>query len=447
MTHNIKPALSVICTALFLLAHSAVFATESNPVQEANNLIKQGNFLAAYQLLEPLEVAHAGEIDFDYLLGLAAVESGNVTRGEFALERVLALEPNHKDARAEIAKAHFLLGETDTSKAEFKNVLTLNPDEQTKKTIQKLLTSIEKLEGTTTTYGAYLEFGLGHDSNVSSAPNISSISLPAFGGISISLDKGAREKADRFANIAASISFRHSFSLQLSAFGSASSSNRINGSETPFDNSSLDFNAGLDYKIDDNNGVTVALQDNHFDLDGEDFRHAYGASLQWLHSLNAYNQVGAYGQFSRLKYAGSSIRNADRSIIGINAGHVFEGDLKPVVYGSIYGGKENARSSIVDFLDQDIIGARLGGQLSFNNQWQGFANLAYEQRDYQAKDPIFLKERQDRQYDVALGLRYIPAREWTIKPQISYSKSDSNIGINAYKRTLISVTARKDFSW
>ncbi len=97
------------------------------------------------------------------MFGFAGVESGNVTRGAFALERVLAVDPNNKDARTEMAKAHFLLGETQASKTEFNNVLALNPDAQTKKTVENLLTAIQKLEGTTTTFGAYAEFGLGAD--------------------------------------------------------------------------------------------------------------------------------------------------------------------------------------------------------------------------------------------------------------------------------------------
>lgn len=80
-------------------------------------------FSAAYQLLELLEADRAGDVDYDYLLCVAAVESGNSTRCAFALQRVLAINPNHKDARAEMAKAHYLLGEKDAAKAEFNNVL------------------------------------------------------------------------------------------------------------------------------------------------------------------------------------------------------------------------------------------------------------------------------------------------------------------------------------
>lgn len=439
---------TAICVTLFCVTQALA---ETDPLIEAEKLIRQGNFAAAYKMLEPLETERAGDVNFDYLLGVAGVESGNATRGVFALERVLAIDPNHKDARAEIAKAHFLLGETDTSKAEFNNVLNENPDAQTKKVIEGLLTSIAKLEGTTTTYAGYLDFGLGWDSNVSSAPNIASVQLaagvPIFGGLIIPLDKSSREQSDHFINFGGGASFRHPFNDELAMFGSVSAANRVNGAKHAFDTESLDLSTGLDYRPNPENAFTLAVQDGHFSLDDEGFRHAYGASLQWLHNIDARNQAGVYGQFSRLHYMNNSIRDADRGIVGINFGHVFAGDLKPVLYASLYGGREETRKESVNFLSQDIVGVRTGGQLSFNSQWQGFASLAYESRDNDENDPAFGPKRRDNQYDASLGVRYSPMRDLTIKPQFSYTKNDSNIPIDSFDRRVISISVRKDFNW
>ena len=121
-------ALFIICINLF--CNSQAFAIQDSMVIKAENLIRQGQFNAAYQLLEPFENARAGDIDFDYVLGIAAVESKHASRGAFALERVLALNPDHKDARAEMAKAHFMLGEKEAAKAEFNAVLQQGVDLQ-----------------------------------------------------------------------------------------------------------------------------------------------------------------------------------------------------------------------------------------------------------------------------------------------------------------------------
>ncbi len=415
-------------------------------VLKAETLIRKKDFNAAYQLLEPLESKYAGDINYDFLLGIAAVESNNVTRGAFALERVLALEPSHKDARAEMAKAHYLLGETEASKVEFNHVLNQNPDAETKKTITKLLTAIDKNTGITTTYGAYLEAGLGWDSNVSSAPGIASIGIPGFGGINVSLGNAAKKNSDNFMNLAAGISVRHPVTDEFAVFGNASVTGRFNGSETDFNNSLVDFNAGYQYQRA-KNSFSLAAQNNYFQLDNASFRHAFGATAQWLYNIDAFNQAGVYGQFTRLKYADNKIRNADRTIIGLNAGHVFQGDFKPVVFASLYGGREDALDSSVDFLDQDVFGVRAGGQLSFSPIWHFNAIVSYEQRNNDANDPFFLTKRKDDQYDALLGLVYLPAPSWSIRPQIAYTKNESNIDLNGYERQSISVNVRKDFSW
>ena len=425
--------------------NSQAVAQDSRLIQ-ADTLIRKRDFKAAYLVLEPLESKYAGDINYDYLLGIVAVESNNVTRGAFALERVLALDPSHKDARAEMAKAHYMLGETDASKAEFNNVLKQNPDAETKKTVTKLLTAMDKNEGIITAFGAYLDAGLGWDSNVSSAPGIASVSIPAFGGINVPLGNVAQEKSDTFMNLAAGISVRHPVTDEFAVFGNASTTGRFNSSETDFNNSLLDFNAGYQYQRNKNN-FSLAAQNNYFELDNERFRHAFGATAQWLYNIDAFNQAGVYGQISRLKYTDNHIRDADRSIIGVNVGHVFQADFNPVVFASIYGGREDARDSSVDFLDQDVFGLRAGGQLSFNPMWQLNATVSYEQRDNDENDPFFLTKRKDDQYDAVIGLRYLPAPSWSIKPQFSYTNNDSNIDLYGYERKSISVNVRKDFSW
>ena len=435
--------ISVIYSTLSMAARDDV-------IIQAERLVQKGDFKAAYDLLEPLEKMRAGDESYDYIFGVAAVESDNATRGAFALERVLAVDPNHKDARAEMAKAHYLLGEQEASRTEFNNVLQLDPDAETKKTIQKLLTYIDKLEGKTTTFGAFLDFGLGWDSNVSSATDANAVRIaagvPVFGGLLIPLDKNAREQSDNFFSFAGGLSIRQPLTARMAVFGAVSGNSRVNGSETAFDTSSLDFSAGVDYRLEQDS-FTFAAQDSHFDLDSEPFRHAYGVTAQWLHNFDAFNQAGVYAQYTGLSYKDNRERNADRKIVGANAGHVFQTGLKPVVFASLYGGREDARASVSDFLDQDIWGLRLGGQLSLDAKWQAYANFGYERRDHDAKDPAFLTKRRDAQYDATAGLRFIPARDWSVRPQLSYTRNDSNVRINEFDRKIISINVRKDFNW
>ena len=76
-----------------------------------------------------------------------------------------------------------------------------------------------------------------------------------------------------------------------------------------------------------------------------------------------------------------------------------------------------------------------------------FGSLSAEYRNNDANDPAFLKKREDKQYDASLGLNFMPAPNWLVKPQFSYSKNESNVDLNGFERSILSVNVRKDFSF
>ena len=88
-----------------LVAASAADA-DDDPLARAQALIEAGKPAEAYALLEPLEASYAGEPAFDYLYGVAALDSGQALRAVFALERVVDTKPDHGPA----LRAHQIVG-------------------------------------------------------------------------------------------------------------------------------------------------------------------------------------------------------------------------------------------------------------------------------------------------------------------------------------------------
>jgi len=442
--------LGVLAALACVLAFSLPAGAASDPLlSQALSLINTQEYKQAYALLEPLESERAGDIEYDYLLGVAAVESGNVTRGVFALERVLAINPNHTAARTQIAKAHFQLGEIDTSKAEFNNLLSQSPGHETADAINRFMSAIDKALGLTTTFGAYLDIGYGFDSNINSATSSNSVSISLFPGtplVDIPLTGAAQEQSSKYISLAGGASFRHPLTKDLAVFGSVNGLTRTNWNEGQFDPSIMDYNLGLTYKkhID---MFTVGLQGNTYDLDGDRFRRSYGMLGQWQRDVDDKNQVSVYGHYSKLSYPDSDVRDADRYIIGAGWAHVFAGDKTPVVFFGPYIGKENTEDSSFDFLSNSIYGIRAGGQLSMSPKLVAYAGASYEYRDYDEQDPIFSETRRDNQYDFNVGLRYLPGYKWTIRPQLSYLKNNSNTTVFDFDRAVLSINFRKDFNW
>lgn len=436
--------------ALFALSTaplcSAETTTDTLAIRQAEALLSAGNYEAAYQQLLPLEKTLAGQLEFDVLLGSAAVESGHYTEGMFALERALAVEPDHQVARAKAAKAHFFLGEVASSKTEFSYLLNQNPSAETARAIEKYLSAIDKAMGLSTTYHGFLEAGLGWDSNVNSATGANTIAVPVFGGLNFELADDAKKKSDSFLNVSGGAGLRIPATEHMAYIGNVQFAKRVNQTYHAFETAAIDLNLGVQLKYEDDT-YTFAVQDGHFYVDDASFRHAYGATAQWQKTFDVQNQASIYGQYSKLEYDDSPLRDADRYVLGLNYAHAFDASTQPVVFLGAYIAQEDAVRANTRFLDQDIYGIRAGGQLVVAPSWLAYVSAGYESRDYQAEDLAFLRKRKDDQYDITLGVNYVPARYWTVKPQISLIKNDSSIELNGFERATMSINIRRDFNW
>lgn len=85
------PGRVVLFALLYLLCQN-LFAAGPD-LQKAEELLRANKAQEAYDLLEPFEFDQAGELKYDYLLGLAALESGKSEKSSLVFERVLAVEP------------------------------------------------------------------------------------------------------------------------------------------------------------------------------------------------------------------------------------------------------------------------------------------------------------------------------------------------------------------
>ena len=78
-----------------VLAAGSIGPALANPetLEKARRLLNENNPKQAYMELIPLEGTLAGNIDYDYLLGVAALDSGKYEDAIIAFERVLAVNP------------------------------------------------------------------------------------------------------------------------------------------------------------------------------------------------------------------------------------------------------------------------------------------------------------------------------------------------------------------
>ena len=133
----------VVCALMFCVPASAAEQATPADLTQAEALVREGRAAAAYALLQPKEADSAGDPDFDYWLGISALESGRPDKASIALERVLIVNPDFAAARLDLARAYFALNDYERARLEFKTVLEQDPPESARETIQRYMAEMD----------------------------------------------------------------------------------------------------------------------------------------------------------------------------------------------------------------------------------------------------------------------------------------------------------------
>src|SRR3954470_4859374 len=355
-----------IALALSLVAFELSPSAADDVLVQARQQLDNGDPQAAYSLLVPLSSTRAGDSEFDFLLGSAALDLGKYTEAVLALERGLAVEPNNAIARTQIARAYFYLKETEAAKREFANVRKQEMPPEVSASIDRFMDAIQRIEDTQkTTINGYVLFGFGYDSNVNSATASSSVAIPAFGGQIFNLTSTSQSQSDGFFAFGGGLGLSGPITNRLSIFGNIAYVNKTNFHEDDFNTYAYDANLGVSYKVE-RDVFTLGAQYNSFYLNNtqlypDAYRNAAGGVLQWQHDINAGNQISAYVQYAQLRFPSMSPMDVNRSVAGVGYARAFLPN-GPLVYFGGYGGKEQELDVQDAQWGSDLYGARLGAQ-------------------------------------------------------------------------------------
>lgn len=436
--------LSLIAVPLWSLDLRAAVEEEQSAVQvieQAEILHNSGQPMQAYVLLNNHADDYAGSLKFDYLLGKIAIDAGLPLQAIFALERVLDQQPDFAPARAELAKAYYLIGENEAAKTEFKQAQKAEMPADSKKLIASYLSTIdERILGGVTDTSFYILAGLGYDSNVNGAASTSQVALPT--GIltfapEVDSSVGLLQGGGRFS---------HALKKNLNIYGSADLRFYETFEEKDFTTQTADGTVGLHF-MHGLNQYRLSLVGQVFALDGSANRNLLGINGQWQRTIDAANQFTLFGQYANLRFPKAEIRDVNQLSVGATWLHLFASKYQPVTYFTGYYGTEDEQTDLAnsDFIGRDYYGLRTGIRLKTSARmlWSGV--ISYQKSEYGGVNPLFGKTRKDDFINVTAGLNYLLKRDWSIRPELTYSKNNSALVINSYDRWRFIVTARKEF--
>ncbi|MEM7210239.1 MAG: tetratricopeptide repeat protein, partial [Pseudomonadota bacterium] len=249
----------------------------------------------------------AGDPNFDFYYGVAAINSGRASQGVFALERVLAVVPQNLAARVELARGYFQLEEYARARAEFETAIEVGAPPSIKQRIDRYLRAIRRHEGRyQTRLEGFAELGVGHNSNVNNAPD-------DIDDLELTLDNPAID--DNYTVLSGGISVNAPFAVGSAFFIGLSADQFDYSDESDFNTGNVRFNTGLKF-YDDTNRFRISLLGRSYSLDGDTFRDTAGLLADWRIETSQTQRINMFARVGELSYPDQELRDASTVSLG-----------------------------------------------------------------------------------------------------------------------------------
>jgi tetratricopeptide (TPR) repeat protein len=397
----------------------------------------------AYEQLKSLQNENAGNPDYDLRFALVAMSVYKYDEAIFALERLIQYDPRNGRVRAELAKCYYETGQYHLARSLFDQIKESEGIAETvRNNINFYLHAMDKRGSEFDLQNqAYVEASAGYDSNINAGSDLSNISIPNLGNVSLTDDSLA--KGDSHKQIGAGFSLSKATSRHKQWRLSGQIKSLANDELDRYDQQSIDVDGS--YMIrDGDNRYRFAIQYQELELGDQRFFDSKGIAAQWLRILGENLQAGVSLSLTDVDFASDFIyRNHQRQLTN---GEVIHTSGNWAQRLSIYLGREVASQNRYDYALRDAIRG-----ISYRLSYQFNANLIpyfsgqYTYSDYGEVHPVFQQVRSDSFRAYELGLLWQPSNHWIINPSLTDARNQSDVEAYSYDRERAQVNLRYNF--
>jgi tetratricopeptide (TPR) repeat protein len=447
----LKPGANRLWASLILVVSVAIqspaWSQQKLTEAEVQSLLAQGKQLVvagqmaqAYELLSPHEFQLAGDADYDYLYGTAAVDSGHPDLAIFALERVLDERPSFAGARIELARAYYEIGDNESARYQFDYLMGQNPPPNVRQAITSYLRAIDRLAGAyRSIHLPHFAAGFGWDSN----PNAST-TVEQFLGFILDGNNTEKESPMYHASLGDYYSRPLSTDAKLILTGAVSQRNYPDASFV--DSTDIYANAAVEWNYGDTT-ITPTIGAAFNWLDGDSNLDRYIGDLAVTHSLNDnWKLIGGATAVAHRFTNELKIRDAD--IYNARGGfdYYFDPDSGGVVTFLAQVGTDETTEDDSPF-DNDRWAVTLSGSRIVARGMLLAIDAGYKNTDYDGSTNFFGRDREDDMARGSLSLHVFdwPLRGWRTIGRVAYTDVDSNLDLYTYDRTEVGVTFHRAF--
>lgn len=427
-----------ICTGMARAQSGDSLSVQADPalqslLGEAESLLSDGRSAQAFDLLQPHEAAYAGHVIYDYLLGIAALDSGRTSDAIFSLRRSLSIAPGFSGARMELARAYYESGNRELARPLFTELLGENPPPAVAGVIQQYLQAIDSSTVTPSRrFFPYLGLFAGYDSNANG-----STGNQQFLGFTLSPDNVQTESG--FAEVNAGFNAYLPRSSRFAWVFNGRASHRANFDASFVDATIISGLGGFNWQRDSWFG-RAALDGFWGSRDGNPNETYVGLDAIVGKRITDQWDVTAGLRGGAQRYDGTlDVLDVNRFLYTLGVNRHFSSRAQ--LGAQLIGGNDNEVETGSPYGN-----TKFGGRLSMTSPiassvWMSAALGALES-DY---DGLFFGlPRKDTQWTAVLQFEFrdVMTRGLSITPRVRYVENDSDVELYSYDRTEMGIDVR-----
>lgn len=431
-----------------LLLCGATHAASPDSVAELNTLVANRQYNEAYILSQQLLDENEGDPNFDFLYGLAALETGHANEAVFAFERLVYVYPDQQRVKLELARAFYESNNLAASRDMFNEVLVTNPEEGVRRNIEAFLQAINERERNIAgRFSWFVNTNVGADSNINSATELGVIATP-IGDIELSAN--GKRIDDNFFDVGGGVAFNKPLS-KTSGFNIAGSFNRHDNVDVDeFDLDVLSADANYFHSFDKVR-LSYGVRGQLIELNDERFQDSTSFIASLLNSPGNGWSRALTGAYTTVRYdtkldANADLRDVDQYLLSGIVGKVM-GKFNHSV--SVYFGDEDARREQGKNNAQRFYGVAFSEQYQWKPNHLPYFRISLHESDNKANAPIFSAttpiKREDKTLSTSLGWQWRAGRFTNITTDVTYTDNESNIDLFSYDRLKFQTGLRFQF--
>jgi outer membrane protein len=440
-------------------ANGTSTARGANPVlAEAERLLAAGNPKQAYMLLVAEQGSLAGNPAFDYLLGVAALDSGKIDDSIIAFERVLADNPKNAGAQMDLGRAYFLAGSIDLAEGTFRALKASNPPANALAAINRFLAAIEaRKKKSQRGFYPWGEASLGYDTNLTGVPNDFTAAIESsFNLVGVAPTGNSIKRKAPYLAGALGADFEQPINANWSALITGEVRGRAYRNQSDFNSLFGDLRGGVGYTTGAHQ-LRLLAGFNRFSQDGQapgepkptNDRRASSIGMDYRVMLPANQQLSLAVSGLQTRFLKNAIEDIDSVFVSTGWTKTFGVKGSPVVQFSGYFSDDKAVNKLADGQSDKskrVAGLRGLFQYSLTENLALFNTTGFSQRRDKSAfaRATEVEFGRDSLVESTFGVNWRFQPKCTVRAQWAFSRNDSNIALYDFSRSEISSNIRCD---